>query len=401
MHADGGGLWLKISPTGGASWVFWYQRDGVRRKMGLGPAPLISVDEARNARDEARKLIVKGVDPLAARDAEKAAKAKAAGAMTFREAAKAYIDMTAARRGNEKSVVAWHMTLLGETPEGELTEQNYCAPILDLPIDEIDNAAVLRVLQPIWTRIPETARRLRARIEQTINFAVMSGNATDRPNPAAWRGRLEHALPRERAAGHHKALAYEAVPDFMRKLKTRPGLAARALELTILCATRTGDVRNATRDQFDLEARVWTIPKTKTNVEHRVPLSDASVALLEAVFRDCPLSADGFVFEGDKPGEPMSDGAMLRVRDRMIDDGLIEKGAMTVHGMRAAFKSWAGDETAFPRDVIEACLSHAIADPIERAYRRSDFLAKRARLMAMWASFVEGKASGAVVALRG
>jgi integrase len=400
LYCDGGSLWLQITPKvivkgrargGSASWLFWYERGGKRHKLGLGPLPLITVEEARAKRDELKKQLLNGQDPLAKKAAEKA---KAAQAMTFRQAAEAFIKMTAARRGNQKSVVAWHMTLLGQTPESEPTENNYCKPILDLPIDDIDNAAVLRVLEPIWTRIPETARRLRARIEQTINFAIMRGWATDRPNPASWRKRLEHALPRERSAGHHKALPYESLPDFMAKLRTREGLAARGFELLILCACRTGDVRKARREQFDLEARVWTIPRTKTNVEHRVPLSDAAIALMTRVLAD---AGDGHVFEGDKPGEPMSDGAMLRVRDRMIADELVEKGVLTVHGMRAAFKSWAGDETTFERDVIEACLSHAIGDPLEKAYRRTDFLEKRRRLMGAWADFVMGKKASANV----
>ena len=146
---------------------------------------------------------------------------------------------------------------------------------------------------------------------------------------------------------------------------------------------------------------MWTIPKTKTGVEHRVPLSQAAVDLLAGIFKNYPDDGSGIIFAGDIKGAPLSNGAMLRVRDRMIEDGLVEKGAMTTHGMRAAFKSWASDETNFEKDVIEACLTHTISDPLEAAYRRSDFFAKRARLMSVWARFVEGKASGTVVALRG
>ena len=285
-----------------------------------------------------------------------------------------------------------------------------------MPVGEIDTAAVLDCLRPIWSTKPETASRLRGRIEKVIDFAVVHGLAgnvgAEHQNPARWKGRLEHALPAKgevREVKHHAALAYDAVPAFMAQLRTRDGLAARCLELAILTAVRTGDLIGSDREErppmrwgdVDLDRRLWTVPRTKTGVEHRVPLSDAAVALLERVRRDYPPDASGIVFNGDRRGQPMSNGAMLRVRDRMIEDGLVEKGAMTTHGMRAAFKSWASDETNFEKDVIEACLTHTISDPLEAAYRRSDFFAKRARLMSVWARFVEGKASGTVVALRG
>jgi integrase len=154
------------------------------------------------------------------------------------------------------------------------------------------------------------------------------------------------------------------------------------------------------RQHVDLAGRMWTIPKTKTNVEHRVPLSDAAAGLLADIFRTYPDDGSGIVFVGDKPGQPMSSGAMLRARDRMVADGLIKKGTVTPHGAaRACFKSWASDETNFEKDVIEACLTHVISDKLEAAYRRSDFFAKRRRLMAAWADFVEGKTGANVLAL--
>jgi integrase len=254
------------------------------------------------------------------------------------------------------------MTLLGEQPDGTKTEHDYCATLHELPVGEVDIGAVLDVLKPIWASKPETASRLRGRIEKVIDFAIVHGLAGDvgpeHQNPARWKGRLEHALPAKgevRETKHHAALPYEAVPAFMKTLRTREGAAAHCLELAVLTETRTGDLIGSDREErppmrwehVDLEKRLWTVPKKKTNVEPRVPLSGAAVALLERVRREHPDDGSGIVFGGDKRGEPLSNGAMLRVCDRMVKDGLIAEGAMTTHGMRAAFKSWAGDETAF------------------------------------------------------
>jgi integrase len=208
-----------------------------------------------------------------------------------------------------------------------------------------------------------------------------------------------------REVKHHAALDYRAVPDFLRKLRTREGLAARALELAILTAVRTGDLIGSDREErppmkrehVNLAARMWTVPKTKTNVSHRIPLSGAAAELLARIFFDYPDDGSGVVFVGDRRGAPLSDGALLRVRDRMVKDRLIEKGAMTTHGFRASFKSWASDETSFERDVVEAALTHTISDKLEAAYRRSDFLEKRRQLMASWAGFLEGKAGANMI----
>lgn len=413
MFPDGEGLYLQMTPRGSASWVVVYRRAGKRRKMGLGPVRLVTLAEARAKRDAAHKMLrFEGKDPLAHRAGRRR---KQASALTFREAARRYITDTEAKRKDPKSLRAWLMTSLGEQPDGTKTEHDYCATLHELPVGEVDIGAVLDVLKPIWASKPETASRLRGRIEKVIDFAIVQGLAGDvgpeHQNPARWKGRLEHAL---RAKGevhqtkHHAALPYEAVPAFMKTLRTREGAAARCLELAVLTATRTGDLIGSDREErppmrwehVDLEKRLWTVPKTKTNVEHRVPLRGAAVALLERVRREHPDDGSGIVFIGDKRGEPLSNGAMLRVRDRMVKDGLIAEGAMTTHGMRAAFKSWAGDETAFDRDVIEACLTHVISDPIEAAYRRSDFYAERARLMQAWSDHCEGKPPGNVVALR-
>lgn len=411
LYPDGEGLYLQVAKGGSASWLLVYRLKPRRRKMGLGPLRLVSLEEARARRDAAHKQLLEGADPLASRAVRRAKRAKAA---TFRDAARAYIETTESRRKNPKHAAQWRMTLLGETPEGEKTEHNYCAAILDLPVGDVDTQAVIGVLRPIWTSKPETASRLRGRIEAVLGYAALHGLAGDvdpnRPNPARWKDHLQFALPTKgevRDVKHHAALAYQDVPTFIRKLKTREGLAARCLELGILTAVRTGDLIGSDREErppmrrehVDLEARTWTIPRTKTGVEHRVPLSRVAVELLNRVFSDYPDDGSGIVFVGDRRGEPLSNGALLRVRDRMVADGLIDKGAMTTHGFRASFKSWASDQTNFERDVIEACLTHVISDPLEQAYRRSDFYTKRTRLMQAWADFVEGKAGANVLSL--
>jgi integrase len=412
MYPDGEGLYLQITPRGSASWVVVYRLKPKRRRMGLGPARLVSLAEARAKRDTAHKMLrFEGKDPLAHRAVRRA---RQSSALTFRDAARRYISETEAKRKDQKSLRAWLMTLLGEQPDGSKTENNYCAALHDLPVGEIDVGAVLDCLKPIWQTKPETASRLRGRIEKVIDYAIvhaLAGNVgPEHQNPARWKGRLEHALPAKgevREVRHHAALAYDALPAFMAQLRTREGLAARCLELAVRTAVRTGDLIGSDREErppmrwgdIDLDKRLWTVPRTKTGVEHRVPLSAAAVALLERVRREHPDDGSGIVFVGDRRGEPLSNGAMLRVRDRMIDDGLIAKGAMTTHGMRAAFKSWASDQTNFEKDVIEACLTHVISDPLEAAYRRSDFYGKRARLMASWSDFVDGKAGGNVIPL--
>jgi integrase len=408
LYPDGNGLYLQVTERGTKSWVLLYKYRKRRRKMGLGPLRLVDLAEARNRQGAAHKQLLDGVDPLALRAKRRA---KAATAKTFHDAARQYIKDHEAKWKNPKHVAQWYMTLLGETREGEKTKNNYCALLHGVPVADVDTALVLSVLRPIWHDKPETASRLRGRIETVLGWAMVNGLRTEAMNPARWTGHLANALPEKgevREVRHHAALPYQEVPVFMAQLRQRPGLAARCLELAILTAVRTGDLIGNDREErppmkrehVDLVSRRWTIPKTKTNVEHRVPLSDAAVELLTQVFKDYPDDGSGIVFVGDKPGQPMSDGAMLRVRDRMVKDGVIKQGTVTTHGMaRACFKSWASDETNFERDVIEACLTHVIGDKLEAAYRRSDFYSKRTRLMAAWADFVEGKTDANVISL--
>ena len=351
-----------------------------------------------------RKQLFEGQDPLSLR-ATNRARAKAVTAKTFREAAAAYLADNAIKWKNPKHIAQWYMTLLGTSPDGKKkTANNYCSLLHNVPVAEIDTALVLAVLKPIWYDKPETASRLRGRIETVLGWSVIHDLRPEGLNPARWGDHLKNALPEKgeiREVKHHATLPFQQLPTFFAKLKQQPGLAALGLQLAILTATRTGDLIGNDREErppmkrehVDLAGRMWVIPRTKTNVEHRVPLSDAAILLLTDIFKNYPDDGSGIVFTGDKPGQPMSNGAMLRVRDRMIEQGLIEKGTVRTHGVaRAGFKSWASDETDSPREIVEACLTHVVNDKLEAAYRRSDFYNKRARLMQLWGSFCTGSA---------
>jgi integrase len=337
--------------------------------------------------------VAEGTNPVHARVL---ARARASTSLTFLEAAKAFMPVIEAELKNAKSREHWRTTLTGDTgklnADGKLikTKYNYCAALHHIPVADITTDLVLAVLNPIWSTKYETASRLRGRIERVLSRAVRQGKAgnvdLDRyVNPARWDRHLEHALSAKskvHEVAHHAALHYSHMPAFYAALAKQAGLAACAFRLAILTATRTGDLRGVDReerppmlwDHLDLTAPTWTVPKTKTSVTHRIPLSDSAVALLEQIRQDYPVDKSGIVFVGDKPRQPMSNGAMLAVRDRMVEAGLIAKGSATPHGMaRACFKSWASEETSFEKDVIEACLSHVISDEVEAAYRRHDF----------------------------
>ena len=321
FYPDGQGLYLQVTDRGGVSWVLMYRKKPLRRKMGLGPYRLVSLDDARKKRDEAHRLLLEGQDPLAQRVARKA---KERASRTFLDVARDYITAIKGKWENPRSLAQWSMTLLGESPNGEKTEHNYCRAIHNLPVGVIDTDAVLKVLEPIWNSKPETASRLRGRIESVIGFAMVKGWREEGLNPARWTKHLENALLSGdvREVKHFAALDYAELPSFYAKLKTREGLAARCLELAIFTAVRTNDLLSMRRDHVDLVGKVWTIPKTKTGKEHKVALSDAACDLLKRVMES---HDEEVIFPGDRRGEAMSLGAMRRCRDRMIEDGLIAK----------------------------------------------------------------------------
>lgn len=368
-HSDGGGLYLNVSAALRKSWVFlWTPAGGKRREMGLGPYPDIPLSEARTRAEQCRRLVLDGKDPIAerSREAEK----------TFGDAADLFIASMEAGWRNEKHRDQWRMTL-GDT---------YCAALRKRPVASISTEDVLSVLTPVWNTKPETASRLRGRIERVLDFAAVRGWRAGE-NPARWRGHLKGALPpRQRLSrGHHAAMAYKDVPAFMAQLRTRDAMAARALEFLILTAARSGEVLGATWAEIDLEAKLWTVPasRMKAGKEHRVPLTDAAIAVLIPLHE---TRRGALVFPGEREGRPLSPMALTMLLRRM------DLGSITPHGFRSSFRDWAGDATDFPREIAEAALAHRVGDETERAYRRSDALERRRRLMEHWATNIRDNA---------
>ncbi len=366
-HGDGRGLFLYVKPSGSRSWVLRYQVKGRRRDLGLGSYPDVSLAMARDRASEARRLIAEGEDPIA--------KKRQAKPKTFKYAALELIESKRPGWKNAKHAAQWTSTL-----------EAYAFPkIGQAQVAKIETADVIAALTPIWSVKPETANRVRQRIEAVLDYASALGIRTG-DNPARWRGHLDHLLPKPtkvRAVKHHPALPHAEIGNFMAQLETREGVAARALGFTILTASRSGETRGATWAEIDLEAKVWTIPanRMKAGREHRVPLSEAALALLGG-----KRGGDKLTFESEaKPDKPISDMSMTAVLRRM------ERQDITVHGFRSTFRDWAGETTGFPREVIEAALAHGIKDKAEAAYARSDLFDKRRTLMEAWATVANAR----------
>jgi integrase len=380
-HADGGGLYLRVRPGGSKSWTMMFaQMEGQRRKqteISLGPAGAggLSLAEARGRAAEIRGQRLQGLDP-------KVERAKATTAQTFGQFADSYIEDHAPQFRSAKHLAQWKMTL-GDA---------YCSAIRGKPVDAIHTEAILSVLRPIWQEVPETASRIRGRLENVLDAARARGLHPG-PNPAAWRGPLKAVLPaRQRLTrGHHAALPYDDAPAFMAALRARQSLAAIALELTILTACRTSEVLEAKWDEIDLEKAIWVIPKErmKAGHAHRIPLSKRAVALLKGLPQISP-----FVFPGYKAGKPLSGMAMEMQLRRM------DRNDITVHGFRSTFRDWASEQTRFPHETAEHALAHRISDKAEAAYRRGDQFEKRRELMEAWAQWCEPERAGKVVKLK-
>ena len=363
-HADGAGLYLHIDAGGSKRWVFVFQWDGARKEMGLGSRDLVSLAEARVARDEARKLVAAGKNPIEER---RKSKAKSDNP-TFGVLAEKLLDDIEGGWRNEKHRKQWRSTL-----------KTYAAPIWDDALDSITTDDVVKCLQPIWTKKPETASRVRGRIERVLD-AAKAKNLRHGENPARWKGHLETLLaaPQKLSRGHHKALPYADAPKFMKALRGHESASARALEFTILTAARTGETLGATWAEIDADGRVWTVPgaRMKAKKDHRVPLTDAAQKALGKRRAD-----DQFLFPGIRDGKPLSGMAMTMQLRRLNKE-------ITVHGFRSTFRDWAGEETDHPREVIEAALAHTFGSKVELAYRRGDALEKRRLLMVEWAQFL-------------
>lgn len=373
-HADGGGLYLHVDPSLAKRWVFVFQWRGKRREMGMGSAQLVSLAAARDAALDARRMVASGTNPITARRVVHRI-------VTFGEVAEEVLATLEPALSNPKHFAQWRTSLT-------TTAKSLCP----LPVDEITTEDVLDVLRPIWRRTPVTASRVRGRIERVFDAARARGLRKG-DNPARWRGHLDVLLPQQKrlARGHHPAMEIAALPAFMEALQKRPAVAARALEFTILTAARTGEALNARWSEIDLDAKVWTVPaeRMKARTEHRVPLTDAAVAVLEKVRPLRGTAKDGWVFPNHRRTAPLSQMCMLMLLRRMgIED-------CTVHGFRSTFRDWAGDCTSFPRELIEAALAHTIGNAVERAYRRSDAFAKRQKLMQAWAGFCRKPAAPA------
>lgn len=373
-HSDGGGLYLFIDQHGRRRWIFMYARNGKRTELGLGGGRDLSLANARIEAAKLREILAAGGNPKAERQRDDRIP-------TFGECADAYVEAMRPSWRNAKHAAQWTMTLT-----------KYAKPMRGKPVDEITTQDVLDVLQGLWKGTPETAERLRGRIENVLDAAKAKGYRQGE-NPARWRGHLDQLLPKRQrlSRGHHAALAYAAMPDFMADLRGRSAVAARALEFTILTAARSGEVLGAMWDEIDLEKKVWTIPpaRMKAGREHRVPLSPRAMEIVEAMRK---LGTEGYVVPGPKPKKPLSSMAMAMLLRRM-------KAEVTVHGFRSTFRDWASETTGFPHEVCEMALAHTIGNKAEAAYRRGDLFDKRHKLMEAWAGYCAKKTDAKVVPL--
>lgn len=371
---DGGGLYLRVTSSNAKSWSFMWNRDGIRKEVGLGPYPAVSLSQAREKAAKSRETLAAGKDPALVLSQQ--------SEPTFAECCEFFLESMQDQWSNAKHRQQWRNTL-----------KQYCKPIANKRVSQIELHDALSVLKKIWKEKPETASRLRGRIERVLNFARVKGWRTGE-NPAAWRGNLENVLPKPRklVRGHHPSMPYPELPAFMARLRQRDALAASALELAILTGCRTGEVLDAPWSEFDLEAGIWTIPaqRMKNKLVHRVPLIPATMAILKPLHE---ARAGDYVFPGQKPGRPLSEMAMEMMMRRM------DAKPYTVHGFRATFKDWCTDEASFQWDIVEGSLSHKVGSSVAQAYRRTDALEKRRQVLLAWSDYCYGKKDRKVVSL--
>jgi integrase len=371
-HGDGAGLWLAVSESGAKRWLYRFTIAGKVSEHGLGSYPAVSLADARDKAAEARKLAKTGKSPVEAKREIERAKT---GKPTFARCADDFLAAKGVEWRNDKHRAQWAMTL-----------SKYAESLRFKPVDKIDTDAVLEVLLPLWQKTPETASRLRGRIEAVLDAARARGFiAPDVANPARWRGHLDKLLPKrpKLSRGHHAAMPYADIPAFIARLREREALATLALEFLILTAARSGEVIGARWDEINIATRVWTVPaeRMKAARVHRVPLSSRALQILEKLSQG---RTGEYVFPGHSAGRPLSNMAMEMCLRRMNVEGA------TVHGFRSTFRDWAGNETHFTREVAEAALAHVIGDKAEQAYRRSDAIEKRRELMSAWALYCLG-----------
>jgi integrase len=380
-YADGGNLYLRVAPGGSRGWIFRYEVAGKTRDMGLGGYPAISLASARRHAEECRAMLQRGLDPIEQRRAQRGAqRAAEARSKTFDDCVREYIADHERSWGSAKHRAQWATTVA-----------TYASPVFGkLPVSAVDDGLVLRALKAIWHDKPETASRVRGRIESVLDWARVHGYRSGE-NPARWKGHLDHLLPaRARLAKvrHLAALPYGEIGAFMATLRGRTDVTPLALQFTILTATRSGEVIGARWSEIDTKAKTRTIPaeRMKGGREHRVPLSASALAVLEQL-----RGRDGeFVFAGRSGSRPLSHN-LKRALGRTD---------ITVHGFRSTFRDWAAERTSYPNHVVEMALAHAVPSAVEAAYRRGDLHEKRRRLMEAWAQFCANAGCGDVVPMR-
>jgi integrase len=377
LYSDGGGLYLRVSPAETKSWIYRFALNKKKRDMGLGPYPLISLAEARVEAERCRKLCFMGIDPIEQRDKQKyKLQADAAKTQSFKSCAEKYI---------RSHSVGWKSPK--QAPQWENSLSSYAYPHFgELPVQAVDIALVMSALEPIWAEKPETASRVRSRIEAVLDWAK-ARKMREGENPARWKGNLDALLParsKVRRIKHFEALPYHDMPKFMTQLREQASGSSLGLELLILTACRTGEIRKAVWDEFDLGRKLWTLPpeRMKAGREHRVPLSDYALAILNKLKIH---ERSKYILPGRDQSRPISDMTFLKILHRMGHKGL------TVHGFRSTFRDWAAEQTDYQGEVAEMALSHAVGDKVEAAYRRGDLFDKRVQLMEDWAAYCAGR----------
>jgi integrase len=380
-YSDGGGLYLVVGPGASRRWAFLFRWHGKLTEMGLGGVNSVPLARARELATAFRTDLAARINPKEKRDRQRIGPG---GVPTFGECADSYIALKGDGWRNAKHRQQWQNTL-----------RDYAAPLCSKAVATITTADVLAVLKPVWKTRPETASRVRGRIESILDAARVNGHIPEgTANPARWRGHLDKLLSRrERVTrGHHAAMPYADAPAFVSRLRTRDTTASLALEFIILTAARSGEALGANWSEINFDARVWIVPavRMKSGREHRVPLAERTCAILQTIGK---LRTSDFVFPGQRRGQPLSATSLVKVLH------VLNLGGVTVHGFRSAFRDWAGNETACPREIAEAALGHAVGDETERAYRRGDALDKRRKLMDAWAAFLEPQGASNVIPL--
>ena len=370
-YSDGQNLYLVVDPSGAKRWAFIFRwkrpgqpGPGRLREMGLGSIHRVELKRARELATEARHLLGKGIDPIAARQTLR-------GVPTFHEAAEEWIHLNEASVRSDKSPARWRRALLG-----------YAKALGPLPVNAIGTQDVIAALKPIWVDKQSSAEVARGYVERVLDAAKANGHRTDE-NPARWKGHLDQLLPRPlKAKRHHEAMPYADVPAFIERLRSQTSTATRALQFSVLTASRPGNVRKARWSEVDLASETWTIHDAhmKAGRIHRVPLPEACLQILIALRAIYGADADALIFPGEKQGRPLSNMTFKKVMERMGVAG-------TPHGFRSSFRDWAGNETQHPRELAEACLAHVVGDETEQAYRRGDALERRRAVMKDWATY--------------